>query len=171
MKTLRPLLIMATACLGIWACSDDDNDNNNNNGNDHAGTYALTSVEVPVANDFDMDGTASANMMDESPCYLDSEIVLSDDNTYTDEYHYVLHESETGCHTEEALGTWEVDGEMILLTNTLVEPTPSPIEYHIQDNTLVRVYEGPYPDRDDDDNPIYTTGTITLTYTKTVDAN
>ena len=171
MKTLRPLLIMTTACLGIWACSDDDNDNNNNKGNEYVGTYALTSVEVPVPTDFDMDETASTNMMDESFCYLESEIVLSDDGTFTDEYNYVLHESETGCHTEEAMGSWEVDGDVLLLTNELLEPTPSPLEYHIQDDTLIRIYEGPYPVRDEEDNPTYATGTITLTYTKTVETN
>lgn len=167
MKTLRLSFIALAGCLGLLSCSDDDSENNNNNGNEVAGTYNLTMVSISEEIDFDQDGTANTDLMLESPCYLDSHIMVNDDGTYTSEYSYVFHESETGCTTETQEGTWDVEGDNLMLTNVSMWPTPAPVSYTRDGNTLVLIMEeSPYPDRDELNQPIYTTGEVILTYTK-----
>ena len=165
MKTLRLSFIALAGCLGILSCSDDDSDNNNGNG--VAGTYNLTMVSISDQIDFDQDGTANSDLMLESPCYLDSHIIINNDGTYTSEYSYVFHESETGCTTETQQGSWNIEGDNLMLTNDSMSPTPAPVSYIREGNTLTLIMEeSPYPDRDEQNQPIYTTGEVILTYTK-----
>lgn len=163
MKKILPFLMLA----GVLAsCSDDDDNNSNNSDSDLAGTYNLTSVMAPTAVDYNMDEVASQELMDEATCFLDSYITLNDDNTYTSEYNYVLFVSETGCDTEMGEGTWNEEDGQVTTTNMLIEPNLDNT-YTINNNELVIMYENyPYPDRDENDEPVYRTGTVILTYTK-----
>jgi hypothetical protein len=166
MKTLRLLLVSAMACAGMAACSDDDNDSTGINDSDVTGTYNLTAIIVPSAVDYNEDGTVSNNLLDESSCYTGSNIVLNDDHTFTSTYSSVFFESETGCHTEEASGTWSLDGDQLSLNNTIMEPANT-VEYTVSGSTLILSEENtPYPDRDVDGNPMYSTGTVHINYTK-----
>lgn len=166
MKTLRLPLIALAGCLGMLSCSDDDSDTNDTN-SEISGTYNLTMVLAPTEVDSDGNGTPHSDLMLESPCYADSHIMINEDGTYMSEYSYAFFESETGCTAETQEGSWEADDDHLMLTNESFWPTPAPVSYIREDNTLIITLEDvPYPDRDGDNNPIYTTGDLTLTYTK-----
>jgi hypothetical protein len=163
MKKLKYFLLSAMAA-GIFAgCSSDDD----NGSRSMAGTYELTAVDIPKNVDFNGDETASSNLITESVCYENSYIELNSDNTYSSVYNYVLITTEVACESDESTGTWEVSGDKLILTNTMIEP-PITIEYDIRENdeiTLARP-NSPYPDRDAEGNAIYSTGNVSLTYTK-----
>ena len=165
MKTLRLLFACAAACTAFIACSDDDSDNNTNETDNIAGRYTLITVIAPEMVDFDGNGVVSANLMDESVCYLNSHITLKDDHTYEAEYNHVLLESETGCTTETATGTWEKASNLIILTNTSVGPEHLITNVNYSPGLLTNVLNNaPYPTVDEEGNEVYAQGTITLSY-------
>jgi hypothetical protein len=160
-KIFLPVLLIA----GLLASCSDDDDNNNDNA-DLAGTYNLTSVMAPMAVDYNMDEIASQNLMEESPCYMDSYITLNANKTFTSEYNYVLFVSSTGCDTEPGEGTWDEEDGQLVLTNNIIEPSIE-ITYTINnDELLLTMQNAPYPDRDENNEPVYNNGTVILTYTK-----
>jgi len=168
MKTLKTLLIILTVA-SLSACSSDDDNNTVENPNaQFAGLYNLTSLTAPMAVDFNMDETASAELMTESGCYNDTYILLNEDMTYNAVNSYVFFISDTGCQSEESSGTWEVNGNTLILTDTsLSDELELETEYTIDNGLLYKTEEeASYPDRDADDNPIYLTGTLYYTYTK-----
>lgn len=166
MKTFKILFTIVTAFTILTACSNDDDNNNVNPNAEFAGTYNLTSLSAPQEVDYNQDGTASFNLMNETVCYNDSQIVLNEDMTYTAVKSYVFFISETGCQTEDSSGTWEVNGSTLILSDTSMELVAT-IEYHIEDNMLHRTDPGAsYPTRDAEGNPMYTNGDIQYTYTK-----
>lgn len=167
MKTLR-LLALSVAFCSVVACSDDDLDITRDNGvnPENAGTYNLTKVMIFAENDFNMDGTANTNMMLESPCYGGSSIMLNADGTYQYFNNTVLLESETGCSSETLNGTWEIDGSDILMTDTTVD-VPLTKEHDFNGTEIIMVQNnGTYPARDEGGNPMYMTGVVTYTFTK-----
>ncbi len=82
MKTNFFLFAISIA-LFFTSCSSDD-DNGGDGEPDMVslvGTWELTSASGALPVDLDMDGNASANLLEELPCFEDT-IVVSDDNTY-----------------------------------------------------------------------------------------
>lgn len=169
MKTLQTLFL-AAAAISFAACSDDDNDNNGNNTPDLQGVYELTSLKVAESVDFNMDGIASDNLVDESICYDGGHITLNADNTFTAQFKSVLILEQAECIEEAGAGTWSVSGNSVILLNSMVDP-PVSITYEYNNGMLIQnhtVYV--YPDRDEQDNPVYSEGPATLTYTKATTA-
>jgi hypothetical protein len=163
MKIFR-LLVFTTALAGLSACSDDDSSSNSNAA--VAGTYNLTMVIAPEPVDFDKNTVSSLNLMMESPCYSGSKIILNDNGTFAANYSSVFFASDTGCITDQSSGTWAVEGDDLILTNTLLEPSSS-TEYVLNDDTItLTMINASYPNRDEQGEPVYSTGTVTLTYTK-----
>jgi hypothetical protein len=166
MKTINTLILIATGLLFINCSSDDDDNNVNNPHAEFVGEYNLTYLGAPQAVDYNQDGTPSENLMEETVCYNDSEIILNEDMTYTMNKSYVFFISETGCNNEETFGTWDVNGNILTLTDLTME-LPAHRDYSIVDNTLLRTDEGAqYPSRDESGNPIYAEGDLQYTFTK-----
>ena len=168
MKTLKTLLFALAATAFFTSCSSDD-DSNDNNGPDIEGTYNLVSVDIAEEVDFNQDGTASSNLMMESFCYEGSFITLNEDKTFTFAINFVDFTAQTGCNTEEGEGTWEASDSALTLTNTIME-VPNELIFAISDENTVTLTttlsNSPYPDRDENGNPIYTTGSVQLTFNK-----
>lgn len=167
MKTIKLLALTAMLCTAA-ACNDDDLDITRDNGvgPENAGIYNLTKVMVFDPVDFNMDEVANNDLMLESPCYGGSRIVLNEDGTYEYSNNNVFFESETGCSFETIEGTWEVEGSDILMTATTVD-VPLTTEHDFNGTEIIIVRNnGTYPTRDAEDNPVYATGNVTYTYTK-----
>lgn len=163
MKTLNLLLLGAAGCFFL-SCSDDDSDSTNTKS--HAGIYALTSVQLAGSVDFNQDGVTSSNLMSETECYNNSTITLKDDKTYVAQYNYVKIGTDVTCDSEISSGTWEVQGTQLLLTNTMMTPELT-TTVTLQDNTIINILpNSPYPDRDTDGVAVYSSGLVTLNYTK-----
>lgn len=87
------------------------------------GTWKLTSASGTLPFDLNMNGTASANLLEELPCFEDT-IVVSEDNTYdqkmteievnTDSFP-VITANCTG-NTLTKTGTWMLDGDQLTFT-------------------------------------------------------
>ena len=166
MKNVKKFLFLFSIAAILTACSDDDDAGNSIEAG-LAGTYNLTAYNVPVAVDFNMDSQASTNLMDESDCYLDSKIVLKNDNTFTSVYNYLLITDDVSCNEEDRFGTWSsADGDILTLIDDSIEPEQE-IKYDINDNQILLTLENsPYPDRDGEGNAVYSEGTVVLVYTK-----
>ncbi|GGB74548.1 hypothetical protein GCM10007424_13100 [Flavobacterium suaedae] len=166
MKNVKKFLFLFSIAAVLTACSDDD-DAGASAGENLAGTYNLTAYNVPVAVDFNQDTQASTNLMNESDCYLDSQIILNSDNTYTSTYNYLLITDEASCEEEERMGNWSSDNDNTLtLIDTSVEPELE-VDYTVNnDQILLTLENSPYPDRDGEGNVMYSTGTVVLVYTK-----
>lgn len=113
------MLMLAVAGLSLASCSNDDDNNNINTNADLVGTYKMTSWNSPESLDFNGDGTANTNMMNESMCYNDSEMVVENDGTYTMTYNYVnvANDGTVSCQTESTQGTWIRNGNSFTTTN------------------------------------------------------
>ncbi len=129
MKTNFFLFAISFA-LFFTSCSSDD-DNVDNGGGDSVevslvGTWELTSAEVAVTLDLNMDGTVSPNLLDELSCFEDT-IIVSDDNTYSQSMSEVAVEVEmvgplvvvTADCTGTMLaitGAWILEGDQLTFT-------------------------------------------------------
>ena len=65
----------------LVACSSDDSNGEGNETSLVLGTYALTEVNVSIAQDPNEDGTFSVNMVDELPC-LNGILTISADGSW-----------------------------------------------------------------------------------------
>lgn len=163
MKTLN-LLLASAVCCAFLSCSDDDSQSNTTKS--YAGTYKISSVILAGMVDFNQDGVASSNLMTETDCYNNSNIVLKDDKTFVSSYNFVAIDGDVTCDNEIASGTWDVQGNQLVLTNTIIDP-PLVTNITIQENILVNnLNNSLYPDRDAEGNAVYSTGSVTLNYTK-----
>lgn len=166
MKNVKKFLFLFSIAALLTACSDDD-DAGTSAEAQLVGTYNLTAYNIPVAVDFNQDSQASTNFMNESDCYLDTQIVLNSDNTYTSTYSYLLVTNSVSCEEEDATGNWSlIDNSTIKLVDTSIEPQLE-VNYTINGNQILQTLENaPYPDRDGEGNAIYSEGTVVLVYTK-----
>lgn len=163
MKTLN-LLLLSAVCCAFLSCSDDDSQSNTTKS--YAGTYKISAVVLSGTVDFNQDGVASSNLMTETDCYNNSTIVLKDDKTFVSSYNFVGIGTEVTCDNEVTSGTWEVQGNQLVLTNTIMDP-PLVTNITIQENILVNSLNNAlYPDRDAEGNAVYSTGPVTINYTK-----
>jgi len=67
--------LLALTAFAVLGCSGDDDNNNVS----LTGTWKLTTATLPVAVDFNNDGTASTNFMAETGCLNNSTIIFTDD--------------------------------------------------------------------------------------------
>jgi hypothetical protein len=166
---------LAVASLTLVSCNDDDN-NNVNSG--VSGTYNLKEVNTETQTDFDQDGTAHTNQMQESQCYNNGKITLNTDGTLT----YVVTgilistaDGSVGCKQEyQATGQWQQqsgndenavisavytdqngDNNIVTLTKTGTTLT------YVNDNLL-----STYPNRNSNGEPVYTSGSTTYVFKK-----
>lgn len=77
---MKKILTLATAAILIMSCGNDDDAASNSSVN---GTWKLTAFETEEAVDLNDDGTSSTDLIAESGCYNNSNIVFNDNNTAT----------------------------------------------------------------------------------------
>lgn len=163
------------AALVFSSCSSDDNGDSVNEETMIAGTYNLTEYNTGEPTDFNLDGTANENQMNESDCYDDARIILNADGTLTFHNNYILVNEETGsatCASESYTGTWIVDtqvGSNVIIDATYALPNNDEVDIQITKtgNTLT-VFQlfTLYPDRDAEDAAVYTPGSVEWVFVK-----
>lgn len=122
MKKIRITVMAMAACFSFYSCSDDDNDNGNENlQEDLTGTYELSKMDVPTAQDFDNDGDTSTNLVSEGTCYNSSWISFKSDGTYQ-QYVSWSTAAEGGatldCESEMVSGTYTQTGNAVTTVQT-----------------------------------------------------
>lgn len=171
MKMSKYFLI-AISAVSLLACSSDDDAQPLVTNNPPAavtallGEYRLSILIVPTEVDYNQDGTASFNIMDESPCYQDTNIILFDDMTFTATDSSVFFASETGCQSDDKIGTWQVVDELLVLSTVTSNELTYDTEYSVSGNELTTGFNGTYPTRDAEGNPELLSGGLQATYTK-----
>lgn len=171
-------LCLAFAGAGLVSCSSDDDKGTVDDSKRIEGTYTLREVNTQEATDFDDDGDAHANQMEESECYDGGKITLNDDNTFS----YVItgiivdvEENTSGCaQSFTANGTYDVDpandtDAVITLTYTnqggetvTRELTKLGKELIWEDDNLLSTY----PDRNNDGGYILRPGSTQYVFSK-----
>ncbi|MFP9099760.1 hypothetical protein ACLI09_11955 [Flavobacterium sp. RHBU_24] len=176
MKKMHYLLgALALGAITLTSCSDDDNESNDVG---IAGTYELEAVNTETATDFNDDGTEHSNQMEESGCYDAGRIKLNSDSTFTYTITGILidtSDGSVGCKESfQASGTWEIqtgtsnnavisaayedqngDDQVITLVKAGNQLT------YTEDNIL-----STYPDRNDDGEAFYNSGSTTYVFEK-----
>jgi len=129
---MRKIVLLLFAGLTmLMSCSDDDS-NDNNTVIDIVGTWQLSSLSVESTNDYNGDGVANANLLEETQCsqsdqlvfntdgtglmILDTENILLDAEQLPDNsYEYTFTCSSTGSN--QIAITWTQDGNTITVVN------------------------------------------------------
>jgi hypothetical protein len=112
---MKNILLSIVLLLFVSACGNCDSDPEPALRN-MAGIYAMTSWNAPVSTDLNNNGIPSRNLMDETDCYDNSHIVLSEDMTYTKSYHFAeAVDASIACNSESSTGTWSTNGNVVRL--------------------------------------------------------
>ncbi|MGQ2981939.1 lipocalin family protein [Flavobacterium sp.] len=165
MRNLKMLMLAAAGCCALVSCSDDDSENANAG---IAGTYRLTAWNAPVAVDFNDDGTANVNLMNETSCYNNSDLILHRDGTYDMTYNYVNIDGTVSCGSETTTGTWTRTGNTVTTTHLSGGQNVTADFNYASGNqrTLTRtVSNWNYPSIDGNDQ-VYAVGSVNMVLTK-----
>lgn len=155
--------------LGTSCNNDDDNENNNDN---MAGTYRLSSWNMPVAVDFDNNGTSSTNMMNESNCYNNSVMTVNNDGTYTMTYNSVgINGNTSSCQSQTTTGTWTRNGNTFTTSSgsgSAMTNTDYSFSSAGNNQTITRYMTGAqYPSiNSTTGDPMYSTGNVKMVFTR-----
>lgn len=166
------LMLAVVGSLSLGACSSDDDNNANVNPNaDLVGTYKMTAWNAPMSLDFNGDGTSNTNMMNESTCYNNSEMIIENDGSYTMTYNYVNIDGSgnVSCQTETTFGTWTRNGNSFTTTH-LSGGQNMDVNYNFaagNSTTLTRnMTNWNYPMLDIDGNAAWGNGNVNLVMTR-----
>jgi hypothetical protein len=179
MNKFKLLMCVAAGCLAFTSCDDDD-DNGENLTTDLTGTYELSRLQVPVAQDLDSDGDSNQNLVLEGTCHNTSWISLKSDGTYEQGWTYsVLADggASLDCETQMQSGTWEQDGNTITTTRLEGEGSASmTLTFDADDHTLTMTDDDANYVGWDNDASLFTelTGDLQLEfmkYTENEDSN
>lgn len=109
-------------CLAFISCDSNDDDNNNENlTDDLTGTWELSRMAVPNAQDYDNDGDSNTDLTLEGSCYNSSWISFREDGTY--EQHSSFTTTADGgasldCDMMVSSGTYTQSGNTVTTTRT-----------------------------------------------------
>lgn len=122
MKRLFLLTLIAAGCLAMTSCTDDDNNSDNGTVSSALkGTFELTSLVVPTAQDYDNDGDTNTNLVLEGSCYNDSWISFHSNGTYDEGYSSSILNNgglTLTCDTKVSAGTYTQNGNTVTTTRT-----------------------------------------------------
>ncbi|MEE1898181.1 hypothetical protein GN157_00835 [Flavobacterium rakeshii] len=177
MKKFRVLACtLLVTGFGLTSCSSDDDAGDVNNETQIAGTYNLTAVNTAEATDFDEDGTAHIDQMQETDCYDGSKLILNADSTFTFDKNGVVvntDEGTSGCTDATYTGTWEIlngSGSDVIVRATYQDNNDDDVVLNLvkSGNEITITDEfGSYPDRDEDTGgAILTFGAVEYLYVK-----
>lgn len=123
MKSCKYALVVYCLLL-LASCSSDDGEGLNNETPPVVGTYALTEINISIAQDPNADGTFSVNMVDELSC-LNGLLNISADGSWDMSITEVLITSVTGdlypvnCgNSQEYSGNWSFQNNQLNLNST-----------------------------------------------------
>ena len=118
MKKITLFLVALTAPLFLQSCSNDDDSTNPNAAVEAiSGTYKLISFTAPTPQDLNGDGTDSENLIGESACYNDWQIVLKSDRSFTRVEKLVdVLDGTIICTEVSDMGTWDIQANKVKLT-------------------------------------------------------
>lgn len=168
-------MLAVAGCLVFASCSDDDSNDYFNNtptvNQNLEGSYQLTSLTAPNAQDYDNDGDSSTNLVLEGSCYNNSWISFHSDGTYDQGFQSTT----TGagglsldCNTQITTGTYDRAGNTITTHVNGNAAVTAVYTYDVQTHTLTQ----------NNQNGAYTawnatgqlwatlTGALQVTYTK-----
>lgn len=135
------------------SCSSDD-DNNNDDSTGIVGTWKITSVTVESVNDYNQDGTANPNILEETQCSLNDIFVFNTDGTgeiISDDYFLALDVEQDAnfdlYYTYECnnyggytlTSTWSQEGNIIT-----VESVSQTLEFTLSGNQLTAFQENAF---------------------------
>ncbi|RDY61578.1 hypothetical protein [Flagellimonas nanhaiensis] len=138
MKNLRNIFLLTALLSLAVSCSDDDGGNAQNVNLDVAGIWDLTEVNVSSAQDVDMDGTSSANLVDEVDC-ISGTLLIDGDLSYSYEQTTITVTELTNgqfiaqCSGSTSVsGTWTANNAQVVFSGSSVLGT-----FSILNGTLV----------------------------------
>jgi len=143
MKKVQLSIIAMAGCLALFSCdsNDDDNNGNGNLADDLTGTYELSRLNAPSAQDYDNDGDSNADLVLEGSCYNASWITFRQDGTY--EEHLSTTTTADGgvtldCDMAVSSGTYVQNGNTVTTTRTSGEGSASTtFTFNAESHTLV----------------------------------
>lgn len=165
---------LALGAICLTSCSDDDETVDNG----IAGSYTLRAVNTATATDFNEDGTANINQMQESGCYNSGKITLNSDNTWSYVITGILIDTEdgsVGCKNEyTASGTWALqsgtDDDAVISAAYRDQNGDNKTVTLLKDDTTITIEDdnilSNYPDRNQDGEPFYRQGSIEYVFRK-----
>lgn len=108
-------------CLAFTSCDSDDDNTNENLTSDLTGTYELSRMTAPAAQDYDNDGDSHTDLTLEGSCYNSSWISFREDGTY--EQHMSSTTMADGgtsldCDMMVSTGTYTQSGNTVTTTRT-----------------------------------------------------
>ncbi|UZO82007.1 lipocalin family protein [Aquimarina sp. ERC-38] len=119
MKSKISLLLFISVLF--MSCGDNDDDGNDSNAM-IAGTYQLVSMTSSgfALIDFNGDGSTSENLVEELPCYEDTQLVLKNDLTFeftVSDIESFLNNGDFTCFINSASGSYSLDGDRLTITD------------------------------------------------------
>jgi len=148
---MKKMILAATAVLLMASCGGSDDDATSNNEASIVGSYILTELNVSQAIDLDDDGVASADILDEAPCF-DGSLVFSSAGTFTsntDELNIIGTVDSDGNEVTfvecfgpfQEMGTYSIEGNVITFTGNDDDQIdtdlgPSSGSFTLEDDTL-----------------------------------
>ncbi len=169
MKNFKMFMLAAGVAVAasFTSCERDEYEMSKDNSG-IAGVYALTQYDAPVAVDLNADGTSSANLITESPCFNTSFLRINDDYTYKLSEYYSSGSSGTLiCDTLNSSGVWRRN-DNIFTTTLYTTGGVVDTDYTITaDGKLSRTdVNGTYPVSVEGGGFSSATGNISIVYTR-----
>ena len=136
MKRLLSVLFIATL---LASCSSDDD--SSSAGATIVGAWTLTEANLAIPQDFNNDGTADRNFMDEVPCF-EGDLTFTAEGAFTQnfskvEVQVINDETVYVCNgTITSTGTYELDGNQLTTTTNTTTPEITTTTIDLNGNTL-----------------------------------
>ena len=172
MKKINFILgALVFAGLGVTSCSNDDDSTDSGR---IEGTYKLTEVNTGTDTDFDKNGVAHRNQMEETICYNDGQIKFNSDNTFSYDMKGVVvnvANGDSACSESTVSGTWSATGtgNDIIISATYENENGDDIAFRLtKDGNELKnsIPLSTYPDRNASGGAIYTVGSVELVFKK-----
>ena len=112
--------------LTLFACSDDDGGSETNPNRDLVvGTWNLSELTITPAQDINMDGTTTTNVLSEIECTITGRITINNNNTWSFTGNDLIITTITGglfifqCSdtSRNEGGNWDIDGNVLRLAD------------------------------------------------------
>ncbi len=122
MKKINAILILLCITFIVLSCSSDDNGGQVDDNSEAVGTWRLTALNINPAQDIDMDGTPTSNILDELPCATGT-IIIDQDGSWSSTIQNLTIVSITGdlfdinCSgsNNQSSGAWLLQGNQLTL--------------------------------------------------------
>lgn len=135
--------VLFIAILFVSCSSDDDSSSSQNR---LEGSWTLTEANLAVPIDFNNDGAADRNFMEEVPCF-EGDITFNANETFTQNFSDAGPQEVNGeivwvCNgTITNTGTYELDGDQLTTTTGTTQPEVTTTTIYLDGNTLKASFE------------------------------